>query len=135
MRKFLHERASGKLYHFIEFINFYHLVKTNCFTPTDWEKEYNNGKNSMSFSRTGSFHEGFPVLMYSEDEGRGDDWCAIRLTINGDLMNRCSNFKVDGKQYNMKFKPFDYMYKAGNDGGADFFMIIIVRMLIMVKNG
>lgn len=64
--------------------------------------------------------------MYSEDEGCGDDWCAIRLTINGDLMNRHSNFKVDGKQYNMKFKPFDYIYKNSGNGDADFFMTIMV---------
>lgn len=117
----LRESASSKLYHFIEFYHFKELAVNDCFTPTDFEKDWFNGKNSMSFSRTKTFREGWPTIMYSAFDGKGDDWCAIRLTIDGDMLNRKSNFKVDGKRYNMNVKPFDWAYKDNGDGDPDEF--------------
>ncbi len=112
----LKESASNLLYHFLSFDRFEALVKTDSFTPTGFEKKWHNGKNTMSFSRTKSFREGWPIIMYSGDDGKGDDWCAIRLTIDGDLFNKKPNFKVNGKQYNMLIKPFDWAYKIHNNG-------------------
>ena len=114
--KVLNESASTLLYHFLSFYRFEKLVQNNSFTPTSFEKDWFNGKNSISFSRTKSFREGWPVIMYSGEDGKGEDWCAIRLTIDGDLINRKPNFKVDNKQYNMSIKPFDWAYKQYNDG-------------------
>lgn len=116
VKKVLTEMASNVLYHFLSFDRFEEMVKTDSFTPADFEKKWHNGKNAMSFSRTKSFREGWPVIMYSGDDGKGDDWCAIRLTIDGDLINRKPNFKVGDKQYNMSIKPFDWAYKEHNDG-------------------
>lgn len=114
--KMLKENASSDLYHFLNFDRFEDIVKTNSFTPANFEAQWHNGKNTISFSRTKSFREGWPVIMYSGDDGKGDGWCAIRLTIDGDLINRKPNFKVDGKQYNMSVKPFDWAYKDMNNG-------------------
>ena len=116
VNRILKESASTLLYHFLNFHRFEQLVKTNSFTPTNFESKWHNGKNTMSFSRTKSFREGWPIIMYSGDDGKGDDWCAIRLTVDGDLINRKSNFKVNGKQYSMNFKPFDWAYKDMDDG-------------------
>jgi hypothetical protein len=116
VRSILLERASSLLYHFLEFIRFEEMVRTDSFTPSDIESEWHDGRKTMSFSRTKSFREGWPVVMYSGEDGKGDDWCAIRLTIDGDLINRKPNFKVDGKQYNMSVKPFDWAYKEYNNG-------------------
>ena len=41
--------------------------------------------------------------MYSGEDGKGDDWCAIRLTIDGDLMGTKPNFKIDGKHVKKAF--------------------------------
>lgn len=116
LHRILKENASSKLYHFLNFNRFENIVKTDSFTPTNFESEWHNGKNTMSFSRTKSFREGWPVVMYSGDDGKGDAWCAIRLTIDGDLINRKPNFKIDGKQYNMAVKPFDWAYKDMDNG-------------------
>lgn len=115
----LKESASRRLYHFLSFDRFEEIVNTDCFTPSSNEKKWHNGKNAMSFSRTKTFREGWPTIMYSGYDGKGDDWCAIRLTINGDLINRKPNFKLDGKQYNMSVKPFDWAYKDNNDGDPE----------------
>lgn len=112
--KVLNERASKFLYHFLSFDRFLNLLKTNSFTPSPAESTWNDRKNSISFTRTKSFREGWPVLFYSGDDGQGDDWCGIRLTIDGDLINIKPNFKVDGKQYNMSVKPFDWAFKENN---------------------
>lgn len=112
----LKENASSLLYHFLEFYHFEQLVRTNSFTPTSVEKNWHGGKNVMSFSRTKSFREGWPIIMYSGYDGKGDDWCAIRLTINGDLFNTHPNFKVDGKQHHLSLKPFDWAYKDMDNG-------------------
>ena len=116
VNRILNEMASSLLYHFLSFYRFKQLVETNSFTPTSFEKKYVGGKNSLSLSRTKSFREGWPVIMYSGDDGKGDDWCAIRLTIDGDMINRKPNFKLDKKQYNLSVKPFDWAYKEHNDG-------------------
>jgi hypothetical protein len=116
VNRILKENASSKLYHFLNFDRFENIVKTDSFTPTNFESKWHNGKNTMSFSRTKSFREGWPVIMYSGDDGKGDAWCAIRLTIDGDLINRKPNFKIDGKQYNMAVKPFDWAYKDMDNG-------------------
>ena len=120
VNRILKENASSKLYHFLNFDRFENIVKTDSFTPTNFESKWHNGKNTMSFSRTKSFREGWPVIMYSGDDGKGDDWCAIRLTIDGDLINRMPNFKIDGKQYNMAVEPFDYAYKDNNGDPYSF---------------
>lgn len=129
----LKESASNLLYHFLSFDRFKNLVKTNSFTPTDFEKKWHDGKNTMSFSRTRSFREGWPVVMYSGEDGKGDEWCAIRLTIDGDLINRKPNFKVNGKQYNMFVKPFDWAYKEHNNG--DPYTFADEHNGIFAKNG
>lgn len=108
--------GSSLLYHFLNFDRFKSVVETNMFTPTSFEKGWFGGKNSISLSRTKNFREGWPVIMYSGDDGKGDDWCAIRLTIDGDLINRKPNFKYNGKQYNMSTKAFDWAYKEFGDG-------------------
>lgn len=116
VNRILNEMASTLLYHFLSFYRFEQLVETNSLTPTSFEKKYVGGKNSLSLSRTKSFREGWPVIMYSGDDGKGDDWCAIRLTLDGDMINRKPNFKLDNKQYNISVKPFDWAYKEYNDG-------------------
>lgn len=115
VEKILKENSSSKLYHFINFDSFENIARTNSFTPSDTESAWHNGKNTMSFSRTKSFREGWPTVMYSGYD-KGDDWCAIRLTIDGDLFNQKPNFKIDGKQYNISVKPFDWAYKDMDDG-------------------
>lgn len=116
VKMILTERASNLLYHFLSFDRFEEMVNTDSFTPSSSEYIWHDGKNTMSFSRTKSFREGWPTIMYSGLDGKGDDWCAIRLTIDGDLINRKPNFKVDGKQYNMSVEPFDWAYKQYNNG-------------------
>lgn len=112
----LKESASSLLYHFLDFYNFQCLVKTNSFTPTDFESNWHGGKKTLSFSRTKSFREGWPIIMYSGYDGKGDDWCAIRLTIDGNLFNTHPNFKVNGKQHHLSVKPFDWAYKYMDNG-------------------
>lgn len=116
VKRILTEKHSNLLYHFLSFDAFKEIVINNEFTPTNTESEWFNGKNSLSFSRTKSFREGWPIIMYSGEDGKGDDWCAIRLTVDGDLMGTKPNFKIDGKQYNISLKPFDWAYKQHNDG-------------------
>ena len=77
----LNEGASTLLYHFLNFDSFKKIIDTNSFTPSDNEAHFNNGRNYMSFSRTKTFREGWPIIMYG-NFGKGDDWCAIRLTID-----------------------------------------------------
>jgi hypothetical protein len=101
--KFLLKEYNSVLYHFICFDFFKEIVKTNSFKVMENEKEYNNGLNSLSFSRTKSFREGFPTLFYDEFEGWSDNWCKIRLTIDGEELKK--NPKV-------KLKPFDYPYNS-----------------------
>ena len=116
VNKMLNEMASSLLYHFLSFSSFEKLVETDSFTPTSFERKYVGGKNSLSLSRTKTFREGWPVIMYSGLDGKGDDWCAIRLTVDGDLINRKPNFKHNGKQHNLSVKPFDWAYKEYGDG-------------------
>lgn len=118
IKTLINESASNLLYHFLSFYRFEELINTDSFTPSPIENVWHNGKNTISFSRNKSFREGWPVLMYSSFDGKGDDWCAIRLTIDGNLINQKPNFKIDGKQYNMSVKPFDWAYKEYNDGDA-----------------
>lgn len=80
----------------------------------------------MSFSRTGSFREGYPVLLQASD-GCGAEWGVVRLTLDGDLLNRYSTFKVGhGKgnpktRHSMKFRPFDWAHnKYGDDFGDEY---------------
>ena len=121
VERILKESASSRLYHFLSFEMFEKMVETDCFTPTNFESAWHNGKNTMSFSRTKSFREGWPVIMYSAYDGKGDDWCFIRLTLDGDLFNRKSNFKIGNKRYNFSVKPFDWAYKDMNDGDISSF--------------
>ena len=117
------ESASPVLYHFLTPERFGDIVRHNRFTPSAAEENHNGeGNRYMSFSRTGSFREGYPVLLQS-DCGYGSDWGVVRLTLDGDLMNRYSTFKVGngrGKpmtRHSMKFHPFDW---ANHDYGPDF---------------
>ena len=109
-RILLSESHSHILYHFLNFYAFDQMVETNSFTPSDAEKDWHNGQNTMSFSRTKSFKEGWPIIMYSADDGKGDDWCAIRLTIDAEKL-----------QANHKVKPFDWAYKDNDDGDPSSF--------------
>jgi len=114
----LYEAATGVLYHFATPERFLQIAETNSFTPSDVETDLNGeGVRSISFSRTKSFREGFPVLMHSYEFPKGSDWCAIRLTMDGDAMNRYSTFKVNGERRNYKIRPFDWAY---NNYGTDF---------------
>lgn len=121
-KRLFKEGASSILYHFLAFDEFAYMINNDCFTPTGAESDWHNGKNAMSFTRTKSFREGWPALFFSGEEGKSDTWCAIRLTLDGDLMNTKSNFKNDGKQYNMSVKPFDWSYKDMNNGDPDWFI-------------
>lgn len=121
-KRLFKEGASSILYHFLAFDEFAHIIKTDCFTPSNAESDWHNGQNTMSLTRTKSFREGWPALFFSGEEGKSDTWCAIRLTLDGDLMNTKSNFKNDGKQYNMSVKPFDWSYKDMNNGDPDWFI-------------
>jgi len=117
------ESATPVLFHFLSPERFEDIALYNKFTPsTDEENHNGKGNRYMSFSRTGSFREGFPILLQS-DCGYGSDWGIVRLTLDGDLMNRYSTFKVGngrGKpktRHSMKFQPFDW---ANHDYGTDF---------------
>jgi hypothetical protein len=117
------ESATPVLFHFLSPERFEDIALYNKFTPsTDEENHNGKGNRYMSFSRTGSFREGFPILLQS-DCGYGSDWGIVRLTLDGDLMNRYSTFKVGngrGKpktRHSMKFQPFDW---ANHDYGPDF---------------
>ncbi len=57
LKMVLNESATSVLYHFLNFDCFEKLVKTNRFTTSDAETQFNNGLNYISFSRTGSFRE------------------------------------------------------------------------------
>ena len=119
----LMESATPVLFHFLSPERFEDIALYNKFTPSTAEENHNGkGNRYMSFSRTGSFREGYPVLLQS-DCGSGSDWGVVRLTLDGDLMNRYSTFKVGngrGKpktRHSMKFQPFDW---ANHDYGPDF---------------
>lgn len=45
----LKESASSLLYHFLGFYNFQCLVKTNSFTPNDFESNWHGGKKNTFF--------------------------------------------------------------------------------------
>ena len=88
------ESATPVLFHFLSPERFEDIALYNKFTPSTAEENHNGkGNRYMSFSRTGSFREGYPVLLQS-DCGYGSDWGVVRLTLDGDLMNRYSTFKV-----------------------------------------
>ena len=117
------ESATPVLFHFLSPERFEDIALYNKFTPSTAEENHNGkGNRYMSFSRTGSFREGYPVLLQS-DCGYGSDWGVVRLTLDGDLMNRYSTFKVgNGRgrpktRHSMKFQPFDW---ANHDYGPDF---------------
>lgn len=117
IKRILNEKASKFLYHFLSFDRFVKLIKTNSFTTSPAESSWRDDrKNAISFTRTKSFREGWPVLFYGGDDGRGDDWCGIRLTVDGNLINTKPNFKIDGKQYNMSVEPFDWAYHEYDEG-------------------
>ena len=120
----LTESASSKLYHFIDSWHLMQILKNNRFTPSNLETEYNGGTNNfMSFSRTGSLDEGYPVL-YASEGGYSDEWCLIRLSIDGDRMNREPNFHTDSDgnvtQHSIKVKPFDWTTHEIKSGELDY---------------
>jgi len=123
----LYESASSVLYHFCTPYTFCQIASSNEFIPANTEQDINgDGVNFMSFSRTGSFREGYPVLLQASD-GCGAKWGVVRLTLDGDLLNRYSTFKVGhgkGKpktRHSMKFQPFDWAHnKYGDDFGEEY---------------
>lgn len=109
----LMESATSTLYHFLNSDRLLSIIRNNRFTPNNSEHEYiGEGNRFMSFSRTGSLDEGFATLYASADDGKSDEWCLIRLTIDGDRFNTHPNYHTgNGKArrlHNMTVKPFDW---------------------------
>ena len=109
----LMESATPTLYHFLSCDRLLSIIKTNRFTPNNSEHEYiGKGNRFMSFSRTGSLDEGFATLYASGDDGKSDEWCLIRLTIDGDRFNTHPNYHVGDKEnkrlHSIKVRPFDW---------------------------
>ena len=115
------ESASSVLYHFTNYDGLMGIVSTNSFKLSPNEKEMSGGKNFMSFSRTGSFREGYPVVLHcGMGEVLGDDWCMIRITVDGDALNRLSRIRDDSGLHNYSVKPFDFAHESyGNDFGDE----------------
>lgn len=109
----LTESATPILYHVLSSDRLLSIIKNNQFTPNNSEHEYiGEGNRFMSFSRTRGLDEGFATLYASSEDGKSDDWCLIRLTIDGDRFNTHPNFHTgQGKsrrQHHLQVKPFDW---------------------------
>lgn len=112
------EAASSVLYHFVTAGNLCQMIRNNRFTPSINEGSINGGKRFMSFSRTGNFEEGWPALFYSSSNS--DDWCMIRLTVDGDRFNTHPNVKdSSGRQHPVTFKPIDWFHATGKGQGKE----------------
>lgn len=112
------ESASSVLYHFVTAGNLCQMIRNNRFTPSDHESSLHGGKKFMSFSRTGNFEEGWPALFYSSSNS--DDWCMVRLTIDGDRFNTHPNVKdSSGKRHQVKFAPIDWKHATGKGQGKE----------------
>jgi len=108
----LFEGASPVLYHFTTAGALCQMIRQNRFTPSHHEISIDGGKRFMSFSRTGNFDEGWPALFYSSSTS--DDWCMIRLTVDGDMFNRRPNVRdSSGRQHAVKFRPADWLHAVG----------------------
>lgn len=116
------EGATSVLYHFINLEYLQDLLKRNSFRTCEPEvyfdgdeTKYINGKNLrfISFTRNGNPYEGYPIIKYGE-WGDGELSCICRLTIDGNALNRYSNFKDEhGKRQNLKVNPIDWAWYDG----------------------
>lgn len=115
------ESASSVLYHFVTAGNLCQMIRNNRFTPSEHESSLNGGKRFMSFSRTGNFEEGWPALFYSSSNS--DDWCMVRLTIDGDRFNTHPNVKDSaGRQHPVTVRPTDWRHAIGKTPGKEAMM-------------
>lgn len=126
----LFESATSILYHFLTPTKLAHILNYNKFTTSPNEQNIiGEGNRYISFSRTGSFREGFPILLQTTgglcDDSLHDSWGIARLTIDGDRLNRFANVSVGhgrGKpktKHSMRVRPFDWaheFYKGGSMG-------------------
>lgn len=118
------ESASSKLYHFCNFSSLRKMLTENRM-PLNFNEQQYNGKDIgfISFSRTSTLREGFPVLFHSDEWGRGDDWCIIRINFNGDRINQLNRFKQNMKYHSINVKPFDWVNHEFGDSIKDEFEV------------
>lgn len=116
------ESASSTLFHFTNVSGLLGIAKSDTFKLSGEEADMNGmyGNNFMSFSRTGSFREGYPIVLHSEF-GFGDDWCMIRISVDGDKLNDMPRIKYRNKTHKFTVRPFDYIHASyGDDFGDEF---------------
>lgn len=127
LKKFLHESASQRLFHFCSLSSLERICKTNSISLSDKEFKYNSqGKNFLSLTRNKNTEEGFPWMAR---QGSGsinlpsiDELC-IRIEFDGNALNTYNNFKNKrGNRKNFKIKPFDYLYHQSGEDNDDYQM-------------
>ena len=122
-KKVINETHSSLLYHFITPHFLVELLQRNSFKTTDAELVYKGTDNCgneryefdndpegrfLSLTRNRNPFEGFPILVFGTHKTLYDT-IITRLTIDGDMLKRYSNFKdKKNNRYNVKVKPFDY---------------------------
>ena len=143
-RGYLHEGASSILYHWISAEYLLELLRNNRFSTCDPEysastRDYyaprgkdsrwidGEGRRHISFTRNGNPAEGYPILKYGEF-GDGELSCMCRLTLDGDMLNRCCNFVDNGRRNNFEVHPMDWAnadglsYEEGATNGKTWMM-------------
>lgn len=122
VKRILNERATNILYHYCTLDSLILMLKNDCLMLSDDEQEYNgDGKYFMSLTRNRNSKQGYPYMQskYSMGGGTahnvGSEYMFCRIEFDGQAMNIYNNFKVDGKQYNFKVKPFDWLYHESSN--------------------
>lgn len=128
----LDESASSCLYHFIEPRYLVSLLRRNSFRTcnpetyySDGEKKYVDGEGQryISFTRNRNHKEGYPVIMLDGNGASAFDSIICRISIDGDALNRFSNFKSgQKKRHNLKVRPMDWAYYDNNRGDVFTFL-------------
>ena len=121
----LFEGCTDVLYHFVNCESLLDIMSKDRMVTNKTEASYNKPgyPNSISFSRTGSFREGFPTLLHSDEWCKGDDWCMIRLKIDGQALSRLNQVDEGGRRRRVHVEPFDWAYHEYGDSIKDEFTL------------
>lgn len=108
----LFEGCTDILYHFVNCESLLGILSKDRLITNKEEASYNKAgyPNSISFSRTGSFREGFPTLLHADEWCKGDDWCMIRLKIDGNALSRMNQVIEKDRRKRVHVEPFDWAY-------------------------
>ena len=125
----LRESSSPLVYHYCGLNSLVKMINSNTLFLSNSEQEFNGeDKYYMSLTRNRNSVQGYPYMnsLYSLGGGTrhncGSPYLYCRLCIDGNALNIYNNIKGEnGKQYNFKVKPFDFLYNefGGTNGKLD----------------